>query len=120
MKKYCLTSCAKKKFSKWWEVTLISSSILFILAGATGAFALVSAGIGYAMIEWTDLIKDGSTYIEAGSSTILLSFVFGLVIYYITREAFRISKKITKSIKDRYEGNHTYCKLFEECKEGNR
>ena len=117
MKKYCLTDCAKRKLSIYWEGLFTIVGVIVILFGAVGGFALVSAGIGYVMIEWTGLVKDGTSYIEAGVATIVLSVASGATIYYLSQAAFNLSKKIVISIKDRYEGKRTYCKLFEECEE---
>lgn len=122
MKKYCLTECFKRKMSKRWQLaievgTAIGMTFLVVIAGAA-----ISAGTGFIMIFLDQYFLWGMEWqmknmVSLGFLFLLLTFLGTVGLYLVYEKLSPLPKKITKFVKDRYEGEPFECSIFEECKD---
>jgi len=125
MKKYCLTACAKRKFSAVWETIITISIGLLAVAIAVLVLALMFAIIGtvaqvialFAFDTWLF----HKNVADIGGATVLGTFIAGAGIYFsiqfitwLYKTLFYVTKNITMNIID---PAHAECRLFEECKD---
>ena len=114
-KKYCLTSCFKRKMSDFWKNIL---ALLLILGVILGIILSIMA-IGYVLgtiTQYFGFFINKET-LDVGMSILLASIFIGFVLYQLFLFGRYIYKGAYNFAVRRYEGDPFECSVFEECED---
>lgn len=125
MKKYCLTQCAKRKFSAIWEF-IITISIAFLI----GIIFILSIILIFSLIgvitQFIALTAFNSWWFHLNIFELGAGITFGIIllgttgyftirfITWLFKNIFYVTKNITMNI---IAPEKAECRLFEECKD---
>ena len=116
MKKYCLTSCFKRKMSDRWSSLLTILAVVGSLALTIAAIGAVSWGVGYVAV-WSGFvtISDKMDYASLGLALLMAVIVIGWILFMAFKIAVATGTSVASFAKKRYEGEPFQCSIFEEC-----
>ena len=115
MKKYCLTTCFKRKMSKTAENVIAVVFGITMMVVVVLLYSAIAYGVGWSLHSF-GLFTDNKNLIDLGTSAIWGFALIVLVSYAIQQMIFFVSKMFARMVSDKYNSKHPVCKMFEECK----
>lgn len=126
MKKYCLTSCAKKKLTAGKKILIEAISLIafIMIIGAVFISILFIIGLitqGLWVYFTGSLIGIPLNIIPSGLGMLLIIFTISTILFFVTVILMGIYKSIKSIVTNKMtktdDWGTTSCKIFEECKE---